>query len=727
MSEAPCPSRRQILTAGLLTAGSAGVLAACSSSAAPSPGATATTTRPASALATTSGPPEVDSWAPAPRHVGGLSVVASQKDEQLLLHTAGGDRTFWAGVGLAPTLPGKLASEHAPAVKDYRRWFAEMTRLGIRVVRLDSLQAPALYEALHAHNTAEAEAPLYLLQGVTIPALSSPTGKARPLGSEARTAMRAEISDTSAAVHGDLRRPGSARTPRATWKADVSPWVAGWLVGSPWDPATVLATDRAGSATPFSGTYFRTTAKATVTEAWIAARMDELATHEAKRGSCAPIGAANHAATDPLSHPEEPVADDDRVGVDVNRIGVLTAWPAGTFAAYRAYPNAPKFLRFQPSYTGTADPFRAYLGELRAHHAGRPLLVTETGVPASLGRSHTGAQDRHEGFLTEQQAMKVDADLLVLARDLGLAGGLLRSWTDDWSAVSAPTAPRTRDVPADRRVLTHDPLTSAQWFGLLAHDQVRAGERVVHAAPEDEMARVVADHDASYLYLTFFFTRRVTSPVDLGFDLYGADGLRLPGGSGEPVHDVSLHFVPTMSTVTMSVRRTLDPTRLDGLPSLFLPRPTRRGWVEQQLTLAPPLQVPGRKDLVPAEMQKIGDLVLGSWDPAAPDYTSLATWQLVRPAPTSPMEWRLRLPWSMLTFADPSRRLGLVPEAGEPTLVPVRNMDVTIESSTPGSPASFTLAVPTWNEAPRTTERLRAGSDALRAALTATTSGRPTE
>lgn len=712
MTDRARPSRRDFMRVSGLAAGSLAAFAACTTQTPPEAAPTRSPDSPTPAGTATSPTVDVDSWAPQPVTMGDFEVTSMQRGEELVLRTVDGERTFWAGVGLTATLPGHLPGEFAPTAEDYRRWFGMMRDVGVRVVRLDSLQAPALYTELLAHNKANPDAPLYLLQGITVPALNSPGTDDRPFGTATRTAMTAEIAATSAAIHGDLQLPSSGSAPNGRWSADVSPWIAGWIIGSPWIPGVALATDRDYDARPYKGTYFTSSAEASATESWIAARMDELATAEAKRGVSAPIAAANHPATDPLEHPEEPVKGNDLVSIDVNHIGVLTTWPGGTFAAYAAYPFTPKFLRYQNSYRNVADPYRAYLLDLRGHHQGLPLVVTEFGVPASLGRSDNAALGRNSGFLDEQSAMRTNADLLVMFREIGVSGGLLRSWTDDWSATSPPTEPRTREVRPERRALFHDPLTSTQWYGLLAHDPAKAGARVVHNAPEDEMTKVTVDHDASYLYMTLFFTRRVTSPVDVGFKLFEAAGLRLPGGSGRPVYDVALHFVPTMSTVTMFVRRTLDPARLDGLPTLYLPRANSRGWVVHQLTMAPPLEVPGRRTM-PAEMLRVGELVLGTWDTSSSAYNSLATWQLVRPDPAQPMEWRLRLPWSMLAFADPAGRKGLVPDLGEPTLVDVTSMDVMVESSTPGSPAYFRVAFPGWSELPATTERLRAGMTSL--------------
>ncbi|MDO5628932.1 MAG: twin-arginine translocation signal domain-containing protein [Mobilicoccus sp.] len=698
------PSRRDFLRTSAFAAGSMALFAACSpadeGTAAPTPGGSPSPGPESPA------PVVADSWAPAPLEVDGLSMVATQRGEELTIATIDGERTFWAGVGLTAALPGHAASEFAATAEDYRRWFSLMAEVGVRVVRLDRLQAPELYAELRRHNETHPDAPLYVVQGVCPPELEA-VAEGEPLSAAVRAAMTREIEHTSAAVHGDLTREDAV--PSGTWTADVSGWVVGWLVGFTWNPTVVLATDRGAPDTPpYQGTYFSSTVDASATETWLASCMDALATREAAAGTSAPIAAANWPTTDPLAHPEEPIERDDLVGVDVNHITVTPSWPGGTFAAYQAFPFKPHFLRRQPSYEGD-DPYRSYLLDLKRYHRGLPLLVTEFGVPASLGQSHVGTNGRDDGHHSEQEAMSMNADMLRMFHGIGLAGGLLVSWTDDWSATAPATARREVGVSLDQRLLWHDPLTSSQWHGLLAHDPEPAGERIVHDAPEDEMTRVTVDHDTSYLYMTFSFTRRVTSPVDVGFDLLPQEeGLRLPGGSGARRFDVAIHLTPTMSTVNMFVRRILDPVRLDALPSIYLPRANSRGWVKEQLVVRPPLQSPGERT-TPAEMLTVGEMVLGTWNPESPAFTSLATWQLVRPDPLRPMEWRLRLPWSMLLFADPAGGRIVVPDLGEPRYIDVERMQVVIESSTPGSPASFAVDLPRWDAVPPTTERLRAG------------------
>ena len=152
-------------------------------------------------------------------------------------------------------------------------------------------------------------------------------------------------------MHGELRaRPRRGRAAGAL-DGGRRPWVAAWIVGVEWDPYATAATDGGTPAAPpasRAGTS-AATADATPTERWLAARLDELATAQADRGRSMPIAFANWPTTDPLRHPEEPLAQEDLVGVDANHVQPTAAWPGGTFASYHAYPYYPDFQRHEPA------------------------------------------------------------------------------------------------------------------------------------------------------------------------------------------------------------------------------------------------------------------------------------------------------------------------------------------------------------------------------------------
>jgi hypothetical protein len=645
-----------------------------------------------------------ESWAPAPVRHGSLTTLAEPTGDRLALHTASGDVTFWTGVNLGSTTPGHSPGELAISREDYRRWFTAMGTLGVRVLRIYTIHPPQMYDELLAYNKAHPSAPLYLMQGVYLPDESYvETGNLFDRGPT--QAFTAELRDASDAVHGRLQRPTTRGRASGTWTADVSPWLAAWLVGVEWDPRATLASDQRNATAPeHAGRYFssvRDTRPTTPTERWIAARMDELATAEAAKGHTAPIGFVNWPTADPLRHAHEPLEQEDLVGVDANHVRATAAWPGGTFASFHAYPYYPDFLRHEPTYQsfvlgGDKDPYAGYLADLKAHFRGLPMLVTEVGVPSSLGSAHLGTNGRDQGGHTEQDKLATDADLIRVAHDVGLGGALLFSWADEWFKFTWNTLPRHAVADSERRALWHDPLTNEQWFGLNAQDPVRAGKRVISEA-RTGVQRVTLDHDASYVYLDVLLDKPPTGPVRLGFDLLPG-GLPLPGGGGAE-QDVVVVVDPTAKSARMSIRGDLDPLLLDGQRPADLPKRDADGWALQRMSTNRSFTLDGR--FLPAEFLAIGELREGSWDTTRPGSDSRASWHV------QGATLRLRLPWSMLAIGDPSSHTAVQPVGGRPKAVTVDAIALVVDAGA-GATAKGLIRWEGWQQA-RYTERLKPG------------------
>ena len=691
-------SRRslRVLAAALALAG---LLAGCRPGADPvAPVAmTAVAGDPAAYVPAPSGP----SRAPAPARHGRLATLAEPVDGRLALHTASGDITFWTGVNLGSTTPGHSPGELALTRADFDRWFAEMGRLGVTVLRIYTIMPPQMYEALEAYDLAHPDDPIYLVQGVYLPDESYAT--TRDLYAPGPTrAFTEELRDASAAVDGRLERDPRPGRASGTWTADVSPWLAAWIIGVEWDPAATAASDERNAAAPeHRGRYFSSVADGTPTtptERWLAARMDELATAEADRGRSAPVAFVNWPTTDPLVHPQEPQASEDLVGVDANHVRPTAAWPGGTFASFHAYPYYPDFLRHQPGYQrfevgGRTDPYAGYLADLRRHFGDLPLLVTEVGVPSSLGSAHLGTLGRDQGGHSEQQALATDAALVRLVHDVGLGGALLFAWSDEWFKHTWNTQPRHGVVDSERRALWHDPLTNEQWFGLVAQDPVRAGWRVLDEQP-DGVRELAVDHDASYVHLRVRLAAPPTGPVRLGFDV-------VPGGPDG--QDVRVVVDPRGRTAQAQVRAELDPLQLDRQRPADLPSAAADGWSVQRLSTNRALSLDGRR--LPAEYQQVGDLREGSWDVRTPAYDSRSTWRLEGDL------LELRLPWSMLTLGDPSSRTAVRPVGGLPEAAPVQAIGVLVDAGA-GGRAEGRLTWEGWQQA-SATERLKPGVQPL--------------
>lgn len=638
-------------------------------------------------------------WAPDPRVIGGLSVLAESDADGFRLHTASGDKTFLPGVNLGSTTPLHQPGEVGGIPREqYAEWLAQMGGLGIRVVRVYTLLPPGFYTELEAHNRAHPDAPIYLVQGAYLPDESYVEGDGTLYDLPVDGAFTRELEDISDAVHGDLVRARAPGRAGGTYDADVSPWVAGWIVGVEWDQFGTRRTDeRHADAAYEPGRWFAATPGATATERWIARHLDELAGHEAARGTSAPIAMANWPTTDPLVHPQEANPTEDLVGIDATHVLPTAAWPGGTFASFHLYPYYPDFQRFEPGYwtqlwRGRPDPYAGYVAALRDHVAGTmPLLVTEFGVPSSLGKAHDAPLGRDQGSHTEQESMAIVADLMRMLEALGTGGGFAFSWEDEWFKRAWNTGAHQ---DPERRQLWHDPLTNEQWFGLMATDPDPIPDAAVERVPASGPVRHLhAWADASWVHLDITFRRALPRRLDIGADV-------VPALAGD---DYRVAVDHRAGTARVTVRRELDPIRLDTTAEPYRPG-AGRAWHPYSLLTNRSFEVEGVR--YAAEYDDVGRLVRGTWDPASPAYDSTATWQVDRARRTV----RLRLPWSMLGLADPSGRTALGP--GTPAaLVPVEGIGLSFTADR-AKPARLDFTWPRWNHTTYT-QRPKAGLDVV--------------
>ena len=658
-------------------------------------------------------PPAGPSWAPEPRLGRGLSSIATARGGTFALHTAGGDMTFLPGVNLGSTTPGHQPGELSITAGQYRTWFAAMGWLGIRVLRIYTIHPPAFYQELASYNRANPDRPLYLMHGV-YPPDESYVEKGDLYDKAVTTAFRDEIRDASAAVRGRLTRQPQPGRAAGTWDTDVTPWLAGWIIGLEVDPQGGHLSDlRNRDAPAVRGKYFRSTPGASPTERWFAARMNELAAYEAAEGLSQPIAFVNWPTTDPLRHPDEPLDQEDLLQLDANHVLPTAQWPAGTFASYHAYPYYPDFQRHEPalqrySYDGRVDPYAGYLAALRRHHRDMPTLVTEFGVPSSLGSAHNSPLGRSQGDHSEREAMRIDAELLRLIKDQGLSGGFLFAWVDEWFKFTWNTI---EHQDRERRQLWHDPLTNEQHFGLVAMDAAGPPDALTAYLLDSESAwparRVTARVDESYVRLRVGLGAPVPSTVTLGFDvLPGLTGPPAPG-TGSRAADAAFVLDLVARSGQAYLRRELDPMPLDYDVPVARRGPAPEGWRRFELVVNRDLTIPTTGERLPAELQNAGLLRYGT-----PDDDSRTLWY------RDGDDLVVRVPWGMLGYADPSKHLVGVPDKELTTQVSPGVGVIVSASGTDQATGNVTWT--NWNRV-YYTERLKQGAAQFRDAALETT------
>ncbi|MBX6365969.1 MAG: tetratricopeptide repeat protein, partial [Gemmatimonadetes bacterium] len=490
------------------------------------------------------------------------------------VRTARGWAPFYVkGVNLGSALPGRNPSEF-PDSATYAEWVRGIGELGANTIRVYTLHPPSFYRVLAAYNAAHPDAPLWLIHGVwaELPPRDDYDDPAWKAGFER------EMRDVVDVLHGraDIApRPGHAG---GHYTADVSRWTLAYIIGREWEPHSVQAYQALRPAPPaWAGTYL-TVAGGTAMDVWLARECDYLVAYEMGRyRTQRPIAYTNWPTLDPLHHVTEATAQeeaalrrkrgeavvegsaafaDDAVALDASLVAPTAAYPAGYFASYHIYPYAPDFMGLDPVYAKARSPYGrssyyGYLRELKRHHAGMPVLVSEYGVPASLGIAHVQPNGWHHGGHTEAEMAALDARMTREIAAAGMAGGIVFAWMDEWFKKNWLTRPFA--IPLERNRLWLNVMDPEQRYGIVAMEagppeserplsaRLDAWRAVPPLYVGEDGATLRARADEAYLRIAYFpgagagrlrGERRAGAPELLvGFDVSRADAgaFRWPG------------------------------------------------------------------------------------------------------------------------------------------------------------------------------------------------------
>src|SRR3989475_9440866 len=433
----------------------------------------------------------------------GLPPVQHALEPQIPARTAGDDfqvRTavgweplYVKGINLGAALPGKFPSEFPSDETTFASWLRLMAEANANAVRLYTILPPAFYKALKRWNDAHPDQALWLIHGVW--------AEAPPDDDYDDAAWKGEFHDEMHRVvdllHGRAAIPPRAGHAFGRYTVDVSDHVLGYIIGREWEPFTIHhynerpAGTGSGSRTRYAGRFLAED-RGTPADVWMAEQCDyllqyEWSTYHAQR----PIAYTNWPTLDPLHHPTEPTLeeekqlrrrygfppnprlkeyDNDRESLDAMLVRTTPQNLAGYFASYHAYPYYPDFIGLDSAYGAARSAvgpshYFGYLRALKRHHAGRPLLIAEFGVPSSRGTSHLQPEGMHHGAHDEQAMAALDARLAREIREAGAAGEILFSWLDEWFKHTWVTI--DLELPPERTRLWHNVMNAEQNYGLL--------------------------------------------------------------------------------------------------------------------------------------------------------------------------------------------------------------------------------------------------------------------
>lgn len=599
---------------------------------------------------------------------------------------------FVKGINLGLGIPGYFPGEFAVKKGTYRKWFRQISALGVNALRIYTLHPPSFYEALDEWNRSGKA--LYLVQGIWAePPKGDDYGSPEYLGY-----VRGNVRDAVDAIHGkaDLpARPGSAD---GKYGADVSWCTMAFMYGREWEPCSVRRyNERKGRREgEYAGTFLRI-AGATPFEAAVAETCDFLQRYEQERyGETRPVSVVNWPTLDPLRHPSESPHEEElslqgqrvKEGVcndneDMESLDAAKIRPvsgAGFYATYHAYPYYPDFMNNDdPS---GREPYLEYLGSLKRHHGDQPILVAEFGVPSSREHAHLQRNGWNQGAHDEAEQGRIDGLQMKAIREAGLAGGVLFSWFDEWFKKNWIFQPYA--LPPERKPLWFNHQDPEENYGLVAAYPGYPGKKVTLSGNGDEWgtatvlyakkgppafrfddggddARTLAgmrmQHDEGFLYLLL----ETKGDVDFRKAAYLVGINTSTPESGETLlpfdarvfSPVGLHFLLHLAGEGKSrilAARSYDRYLNEGKGEIR-PEPSDQGaWVPiLARTNARRIARDGKR-YYPSHVRTMGNLRKGSLDASRADFHSLSDFQV------EGNRIELRIPWCLLNFTDPSSR-----------------------------------------------------------------------
>ncbi|MBU5440185.1 hypothetical protein KQI42_19510 [Tissierella sp. MSJ-40] len=583
------------------------------------------------------------------------------------------------GVNLGITQPGKSSTEANISEDEYYRWFEKIGKMNANSIRIYTIHPPHFYKALAKYNEKN-ENPIYLFQGILIDEnILAETLDAFKLDSI--LPFKEEIQNAIDVVHGNITLPEKPGHVSGEYTADVSPYLMGWIPGIEWQPSMVHNTNKVRvDKGQYDGTYVYTE-NAKPFENWLADIMDHILTYEMEKYNWQhPVSFTNYVSTDLLSHPYEPLEENDLVGINPNVIKFKNV-ETGYFASYHVYPYYPDFLNLDPKYTkyidhrGKTNNYAGYLKDLISVHE-IPVLIAEFGVPSSRGLTHVNAHGWDQGFLTEDEQGNILSHRFEDIVKEGYLGGIVSSWQDEWFK----TIWNTMDFDnPNRRPYWSNAQTCEQQFGLLSFDRhkikvdgskddwKKLKAKPIYSANKKDLnhiKNIYIDHDERYVYFGIEYKDLRNNNLDT---LILLDTIPNQGNTTNPFNK-NISTKNGMDFIIHITEQDDSKILVDSYYDTFYYQygkvlkmyPENPQYEEKNNGIFNPIRLALNKEItIPKTGQKqplihyeTGILRKGNGNPESPEYDSLADYYINKE--DNFME--IRIPWLLLNFKDPSTK-----------------------------------------------------------------------
>jgi hypothetical protein len=582
-------------------------------------------------------------------------------------------KEFIKGVNIGAGKPEYFPGEFGITKEDYLRWFKYISDMNANTIRTYTILKPDFYNALYEYN-ATAKTPLYLLQGVWIDEGNIDKYK-DAYNPQIKSDFKKDIESIIDVLHGNKiikKMPGYAY---GIYEKDVSKYVLGYVLGIEWDPEFVIKTNENNKdKINYDGKYLYSS-NASPFENFLCENGDYCIDYESKNYNMQKtVSFTNWPTADMLSHPNEPLQNEDIASVNMEHIKKKDTFKTGLFASYHIYPYYPNFMNYQKEYinfkdsNGKVDTYRAYLNDLKKQHT-MPVLVAEFGIPAARGKAHDNI---YTGFNQGNVSEKAQGEMITfMLQDIyeeGYAGALVFSFQDEWFKRTWNTM--ELDIP-DRRSYWNNQQTNEQHFGLLAFD---SGEKESASyvdgdilewkdsipLSENKDTQLYMKSDEAYVYFMAksskldFNVDKLVIPIDI---VQNQGNLSYNGLNFNKAADfiISINGKEKSQILVDSYYDSFQyiyGRKLKMIPEVKEYDVKNSGkFMPMYLCLSKELYLPEDKVSVPFNKYETGKLQFGNGNPKSSDYNSLADFCIKDNA------LEVRIPWQLLNVMDPSTKM----------------------------------------------------------------------
>ena len=584
-------------------------------------------------------------------------------------------KRFIKGVNIGAGEPGLFPGDLSISYEDYYHWFTSISEMNANCIRVYTTQRPQFYNALLDFNK-QTKNPLYIFQGVwidedDIDSLSD----AYAQNGKIINNFTQDAKDLVDVIHGNSTLPVRAGYASGVYTADVSPYFAGWILGTEWDPKFVQNTNDSNPAkNAYDGKYLYTLS-ATPFEAFLCSVGDAVITYQTEHyHDQATLAFTNWVTTDPLTHNNEPNADEDSVTVNMENIKSRSAFLCNQFACYHVYPYYPDFMNYQEEYLqykeedGNINTYRAYLKDLKMAHT-MPVMIAEFGIPTSRGMGHENVMGYNQGNVDETEQGEMLLDMMNSMYKESYAGGIVFTWQDEWFKRTWNNV--NFDV-ADSRPFWSNVQTNEQSFGILAFDP---GENDSICYVDGDISDWATEtpvltnsnrslymkSDERYVYLMADLTDYDfdTDTLIIPLDTIANQGNQKMNSTGT-TFDLAADFVLSINGKDNS-RLLVDSYydvfyyqygeqyKMIDLISDIRTKNSGR-FHTMQMCYGYQMTIPVTNTVIPFKSFETGKLVYGNADPDSSEYQSLADFCY------KDGKLEIKIPWQLLNVMDPTNK-----------------------------------------------------------------------